>query len=185
MTDDLEHTAEHDSWNDPEYRDWLKVLQTTETADAKICTGCWTIKPLSDFWKLKAGRKGCQAQCAVCATEKQRSNYAGGKTRDTRLKRLFGIGLDEYEALRQQQNGGCAICGRQDAGRRDNRLVVDHDHVTGAVRGLLCHRCNATLGMSGDSPERLETAARYLRGYSNKAALPMQSRDDGQSVDDL
>lgn len=50
----------------------------------------------------------------------------------------------------------CVICGEQD------KLVVDHDHVTGQIRGLLCNHCNRGLGHFRDSPMLLEFAAQYL-----------------------
>lgn len=58
------------------------------------------------------------------------------------------------------QGGGCAICGR--APREDIALHVDHDHATGAIRGLTCFRCNNALGDFADDPSLLEHAAAYL-----------------------
>lgn len=59
----------------------------------------------------------------------------------TRAKGL-GVNDERYATLLAAQSGGCAICGRPPKTRR---LHVDHDHATGAVRGLLCHRCNRAL----------------------------------------
>lgn len=59
----------------------------------------------------------------------------------TRRKQL-GLTIEDYERLLAAQGGGCAICG---ATPKTRRLDVDHDHRTGAVRGLLCHRCNRAL----------------------------------------
>lgn len=66
----------------------------------------------------------------------------------------YNLTLEEKEALLED---GCEVCGSM------VRLVVDHNHATGAVRGPLCSRCNVGIGMLGDDPERLEEAARYLR----------------------
>lgn len=66
---------------------------------------------------------------------------------------------DEYDALSERQGGRCAICGDVPKGR----LVVDHDHETGKVRGLLCNFCNAALGFFRDDPHRLIAAANYLQ----------------------
>lgn len=49
---------------------------------------------------------------------------------------------EQYEAMLAAQGGGCAICG---AGPKTRRLHIDHDHMSGKVRGLLCHRCNRAL----------------------------------------
>jgi hypothetical protein len=79
------------------------------------------------------------------------------------LRRSFGITVADYNAMLEEQGGGCAICGRQDASQAKRRLHVDHDHATGAIRGLLCHGCNVGLGSFRDDPARLERAAEYLR----------------------
>lgn len=59
------------------------------------------------------------------------------------IRRQFGLDPDAYEQMLANQNGGCAICGKEPGQRR---LHIDHDHATGVVRGLLCTRCNSSLG---------------------------------------
>jgi hypothetical protein len=68
----------------------------------------------------------------------------------------------------QQQNGECAICKTTEPSSAYAALYVDHDHNTGAIRGLLCWRCNIGLGYLKDSFELLEAAIRYLEKYSTK-----------------
>jgi hypothetical protein len=85
---------------------------------------------------------------------------------DRYLKRDFGIGLDEYTEMLLAQKGVCAICGEPETSVRNGKLkalAVDHDHATGAVRGLLCGKCNPMIGYAQDDPERLEAGAAYLR----------------------
>ena len=82
----------------------------------------------------------------------------------TQLKR-YNLTLDDYNQMFEQQNGICAICHRPETRQHKGkitRLCVDHDHTTGEIRGLLCYRCNVTLGMMDDSADRLRMAARYL-----------------------
>lgn len=74
--------------------------------------------------------------------------------------RLYGLSPEQWDALMMAQGGVCAICGRTNPSGR--ALHVDHDHVTGRVRGLLCVRCNVALGRFGDSAEMLIRAAEYL-----------------------
>jgi hypothetical protein len=83
------------------------------------------------------------------------------------LKRLYGITPAEYLRMVVQQCGACAICGgvpseNPDADIRVSRLMVDHDHSTGAIRDLLCTRCNLMLGQARDSASRLRDGADYL-----------------------
>lgn len=75
------------------------------------------------------------------------------------LRKSYGIGLAEYDALLERQDGKCAICNTLP----DRGLCVDHCHNSKAVRGLLCHSCNRALGMFDDNPLRLEAAAAYVR----------------------
>lgn len=77
------------------------------------------------------------------------------------LRHKYGIGTDEYYQMLAAQDGKCAVCKQAPRGRR--RLFVDHDHVTGAVRGLLCGGCNSGLGFFKDSAANLAAAIDYLK----------------------
>jgi Recombination endonuclease VII len=77
-----------------------------------------------------------------------------------KMKKLYGIGPDEYNVLLEAQNYQCKICAVPST--NDARLVVDHDHKTGRVRGLLCTCCNPLLGFAKDNTEILRKAALYL-----------------------
>jgi hypothetical protein len=84
------------------------------------------------------------------------------KQRDAYYRRTFGISADEFDALLAGQSGGCAICGS--VPERAASLHLDHDHLTGDVRGILCLSCNQGVGKFRDDPALLEKAARYVRG---------------------
>ena len=73
--------------------------------------------------------------------------------RADRLKYNYGLTVDQYAAMLAAQGGGCKICGTNVPGGNAGSFRVDHDHKTGKVRGLLCHRCNVSLGGFGDSKE--------------------------------
>jgi len=92
--------------------------------------------------------------------------------RRRRLKRKYGISLEEYERLLARQGGACAICRRTS----DRMLCVDHCHKTGRVRGLLCHKCNAGLGCYDDDPSFLRMAAAYLERCEQQF-IDIQERD--------
>jgi Recombination endonuclease VII len=100
-------------------------------------------------------------------SERCRARYHAQKhesaspARRAQLKR-YGISPAEYDALLAKQGGACAICRRRTKGR----LCIDHCHVTGMVRGLLCNECNGALGYLRDDQASLVAALAYL------AALP-------------
>jgi Autographiviridae endonuclease VII len=77
--------------------------------------------------------------------------------RRKRYEQVYGISLDDYDAILKRQKGACAICKRD-----DGLLCVDHCHGCNHVRGLLCNTCNSALGFCNDSPEHLLAAAAYL-----------------------
>jgi hypothetical protein len=121
-----------------------------------LCTSCYGKKAYQDNPEHK--RKVKRAW-----VEKNREKVARLK-RDASLRRNYGIGLGVYEALLQAQRGMCAICLSTHSKRpKMPNLVVDHDHETGRVRGLLCAPCNAALGMLSESPVVLMNAIDYLR----------------------
>ena len=80
---------------------------------------------------------------------------------NARLKRLYGISLDDYDRMLKEQGEKCAICKRPRSENNRN-LHVDHNHATGKVRGLLCIRCNAGLGYFRESLELFDAAREYL-----------------------
>ena len=82
-----------------------------------------------------------------------------------KLLKKYGISLKEYECILQQQEGCCAICGSSTSRGRQDILGfhVDHSHITGRVRGLLCNKCNIGLGFFDDDPNRVLAASMYLQ----------------------
>lgn len=76
------------------------------------------------------------------------------------ILRRYNITVEQFNERLIAQEGRCRICGKFNGKKR---LVVDHDHTTGEVRGLLCNLCNNMLGFSRDDPEVLARGAKYLR----------------------
>jgi hypothetical protein len=140
----------------------------------KRCRDCHEEKPLEDFPLQKGGRFGRHPLCKPCRAAQERARYERDrdailarkrgdkkKLRRTRwrsLERKYGLYQHEYEAHYVVQRGCCAICEL-----RTEQLKVDHCHVTGRVRGLLCSNCNFGVGDFADTPERCLRAAAYLR----------------------
>jgi hypothetical protein len=83
--------------------------------------------------------------------------------RDRERARRYGLSLADYRALQQRQGNACAIC------RKVTRvLCIDHCHITGRVRGLLCRRCNSALGFYADDQRLLRAALAYLQAAAKR-----------------
>jgi len=81
------------------------------------------------------------------------------------LRKAYGISLEQYEKMFADPH--CRICGSEGFVISRNgkaKLAVDHNHLTGEVRGLLCHNCNRALGLFGDNPDIIRKAVEYLEG---------------------
>ena len=140
----------------------------------KTCRECRTSKPFAEFPLQPGGRDGRHPLCKPCRATQERRRYdrqrdailaqmradpsRKRRTRWRTLRRKYGLSRHDYETLVVGQRACCAICDLRVA-----RLVVDHDHRTGHVRGLLCASCNIALGQLADDPERCVSAAGYLR----------------------
>lgn len=85
--------------------------------------------------------------------------------RRTHLRTTFNISLEEYNELFEKQGKACAICkGTSPQDSMGRSFCVDHNHITGEIRGILCFRCNKALGWFRDDERLLEKALSYLRG---------------------
>lgn len=141
----------------------------------KTCRTCNVTKPLEEFsWNNK--EKGYrQSKCKSCVHEyndayrqrdpdrlrvkwkKASAKYYAPDKRRNKTLRAYGLTEETYNEMFDSQGGKCLICG--DA----LTLVVDHDHVTGKVRGLLCNQCNVGLGSFKDRLDLLRNAVLYLQ----------------------
>lgn len=138
----------------------------------RVCSKCGIEKPHDAFNKHAQCRDGHRPECRICQSAQEKARPKAHRAskhpdykRQERMRRLFGMTLHDYERMYAEQDEVCAICKRPDIwARRDRQpLVIDHDHATGVVRGLLCNPCNALLGWARDQPEVLDAAATYLR----------------------
>jgi len=137
-------------------------------ATLKYCPKCKTDKPLELFNKHAKERDGLQRLCRDCQKESNKKYLSTEKgattTRQAHLRRKYGIDLQTYEELLLSQGNKCKICGvGSNPDSRANYLVIDHNHTTGDIRGLLCTKCNALLGLAQDSEDILERAKQYLQ----------------------
>ncbi len=84
------------------------------------------------------------------------------KHRDRRLKRTFGITLEQYNAMFAAQGGRCAICSRHQT-EVTQTLCVDHNHKTGKIRKLLCGPCNHALGLLKEDISAAKMLVKYIK----------------------
>lgn len=141
--------------------------------ETKVCTRCKQEKLLSEFRKDRRFEDRHGVWCGMCCREYAKKRYHknpeardyiaehnkvyrevhkeryGKMSRAYNLRTKYGMTSENYEQMVEDQNGVCAICGKPETKKQCGKpqlLVVDHDHVTGKVRGLLCWHCNAKLG---------------------------------------
>lgn len=127
---------------------------------------------------MPSGRPFLQGQCKACrivymadwrakqTPEQREKKYL--QDRKSQLQQKYGISQADYDTLLASQDGKCAICDGTDLSGR--RLSVDHDHASGAVRGLLCHPCNVAIGLLKDDVQVLERAIEYLARDTRQVA---------------
>jgi Recombination endonuclease VII len=101
----------------------------------------------------------------------------GGHQRAQNLKRRYNLSPQAYQAILEAQDGRCGIC----RGIRRYNLHVDHDHLTGRVRGLLCKTCNRRLLPATRDGLLLEAAAAYLASPPAARVLAAEARVPGYS----
>lgn len=105
--------------------------------------------------------------------EKKKEYYQNNKNRikEWDLKRHYGLNIKGYNKLLKQQGGVCAICRNKEISKQNKKikfLSVDHDHITGKNRGLLCKNCNTAIGSLSDDVLILQKAIEYLKKHKKK-----------------
>jgi hypothetical protein len=163
----------------------------------KRCTKCKVEKPLDQFYRCQENKStGRVSACKVCtriyATSDRAKALASARCRNpsssvrrkmreygnrpdvkrrraerNRLK-LYGLTDNEFRSLWLDQLGACAICSSPLDEEESRAVMVDHDHKSKKVRGLLCDNCNRGLGFFKDKPAWLRSAATYLENYQRK-----------------
>ncbi len=139
----------------------------------KKCTRCGKGEPLVRFYRSSQYAGSQDYYCTGCRKlsdkvyHQRRRNQPGYRQarRESNLRYLYGISLEEYAKLHRKQKGLCAICKKPETATLRGtlrELSVDHCHTTGHVRGLLCCRCNRIIGMVADDPQTLRRAIAYL-----------------------
>lgn len=144
----------------------------------KPCSKCKRNLPSVEFHKTTSTLCGYTARCKECRNEacrqwcesnpeRRRAAYEGWVKRNPRIRKnsllrsTYGITIEQYDEMFLKQGGACAIC------KEPKKLVVDHCHTTGKVRGLLCNFCNTMIGKMQEKAEKFESAISYLKQHKS------------------
>lgn len=93
---------------------------------------------------------------------KNNPEKAKADNRKYSFKYTYGITVEEYDKMLEEQGDKCKICGTPQSGIK-KKLAVDHCHTTNKVRGILCSKCNTAIGLLNDDIELIEKVIQYLK----------------------
>src|SRR4030042_4253907 len=109
------------------------------SGNKKRCSICKQCKTFNYFYESSTSKNGLVGACKKCLSEQRKEQRKTGHydkvERRNLLKNKYGMTLEEYDKILEQQNGVCKICGKINLNGK--RLAVDHNHKTGKIRGLL------------------------------------------------
>jgi Recombination endonuclease VII len=144
-----------------ESRDRIKNSPKT-AIQSKKCRACGIEKAVTCFSRSASRRDGLSSRCNECRStlEAPQRMTATRASIDRRLWLHFKMRIDDFDAIMDAQNGRCAICDREMA-----KPMIDHNHATGHVRGILCNRCNSWLAPL-ENKQFLARATAYLEAKS-------------------
>jgi hypothetical protein len=130
-------------------------LRTTIDKNKKRCTSCGRKLELSNFHKRSNRFSATSSHCKKCTKD---------RVSERSLLVHYNITKKDWNEMFEAQNGNCAICGKHQS--EFKRIFnVDHDHLTGKVRALLCFKCNTGIGSLNDDIELLEKGIIYLKKH--------------------
>jgi hypothetical protein len=132
----------------------------------RVLCDCGTEKTVA-YYQMKQGKTqscGCLQRIKGEGSPAYKHGRSRSKEYDLeyQMKKNYGIGFFEYDAMFEKQNGLCAICDAPPPNHHKKRLNIDHCHKSGRIRGLLCDACNRGIGLLKDSPDLMLKAISYL-----------------------
>ena len=149
----------------------------------KTCSKCNVDQPLSEYHKSSVHKGGHNPQCRTCYNQARKKNYDPEKdrarakawykrnrqkVREKQMLYKYGLTTEQYSKMVADQQNKCKICEKKMTGVREP--AIDHCHVSGNVRDLLCANCNAAIGLLQDDPEIIKNAARYVEYHNTLKA---------------
>jgi len=147
----------------------LKMLdERTGNSSFKYLTKCECGTEKVIGYSLMTSGRAKSCGCQQYPKGELSPNYKHGRSQtkeydlELHMKRAYGLDFKDYEKMLELQNGVCAICSSPPPNNRKTRLAIDHCHKTGKVRGLLCDKCNRSIGLLKDDVSVLKSAIKYL-----------------------
>lgn len=143
----------------------------------KQCQKCKIAHPVKSFTRNARNKDNLSTWCKQCRAEYAKFYRAMNKEkikrkqRDIRYKESYGISLEDYDKILEKQGNKCACCGSTEASKSPGKwanFCVDHCHLTGKVRGLLCNSCNIGIGKLGDNLDGVLNAVSYLSLFEDR-----------------
>lgn len=173
--------------NNPEkyrlHREKYRYLDRTADTKELTCCRCNSTKSISEFndhmfrirypYCTDCSRAVTKASYSKPEAKMRHRKWYKEKYEDTaenaRLLKLYGITLDQYNSMLEQQEHKCEICKSPETAVSRNgytlRLAIDHNHLTGAIRSLLCFRCNRGIGYFEENPKLIKEILKYLKKH--------------------
>lgn len=139
----------------------------------KVCRKCYKLKPIEDYGPSPRNRDKHAGACLICSAANRRlkqKKTTSLENLEKALKYDYRLTVEEYNQKLAAQNGVCTICGKPETliDKRTNktrRLAIDHNHQTGEIRDLLCHRCNQVYGRLEEDPELIKALLAYAERW--------------------
>ena len=151
-----------------------------------VCTKCKVEKTEDAFHTRKDNKTKRRSHCKECTNTRNLSRYHTYEevkashhkaSRKHSLRVKYGITLEDYDTMLELQGGGCYICGLMESSPKIKFLSVDHNHVTGRVRKLLCNGCNTALGGVREDTEILRKMIAYIEEHQESVVICNGLRD--------
>lgn len=146
-----------------------KTLNAIQVNGRLLCTKCkeWReIKYFSLVSRHHNGFRRYSSWCHLCNRPKHNTRYQSNYGKNKYFIDNYGITLEQYRSMLKGQQYLCALCKKpHDEYKKHGQLFVDHNHLTGKVRALLCTGCNTALGKFNDDVDKLYAAIEYLKKY--------------------
>lgn len=160
----------------------LNLLEN-DSKNYRLCSRCLEIKRTDLFYRSTLNNKNAATWCTECLKKYnkaynqtyKRKKYHSNYQREKQRYYKYGINNEKFAQILFEQENKCAICGTQNPGKEN--WCLDHCHETHIVRGILCKKCNSSIGLIKDNLDALNKAYIYLLKYQDTSYNPYIAAD--------